>query len=127
MFADFREYYNLRLSDVLDWDGSLPVWEAAILAKELPHSSRTMAMIQGGKEYWGWTLDRHLLATLVDSVNVDTYAFVQANSKKKIKLPAPTPRPGDADRKREENANNPFAQMVKMQMHKLKTENAEEA
>lgn len=127
MFADFREYYNLRLSDVLEWDGSLPVWEAAILAKELPHSSRTMAMIQGGKEYWGWTLDRHLLATIVDLINVDTFAFVQAHSKKKVQTPAPTPRPGDEERKKEQNANNPFAQMVKMQMQKLNTDTATDA
>lgn len=127
MFADFREYYNLRLSDVLEWDGSLPVWEAAILAKELPHSSRTMAMLQGGKEYWGWTLDRHILASLFDAVQVDTFAFVQANSKKKVKAPSPMPRPGDAERKKIENANNPFALMVKAQMQKLTADDAKEA
>lgn len=121
MFADFREYYNLRLSDVLEWDGSLPVWEAAILALELPLSSRTMAMVQGGKEYWGWTLDRHLLASVLDSIQVDTFAFVQAHSKKKIKAPNPVQRPGDAERTKNENANNPFAQMVKMQMKNLDT------
>jgi len=126
MFADFREYYNLRLSDVLEWDGSLPVWEAAILALELPHTSRTMAMLQGGKEYWGWTLDRHLFASLLDAIQVDTFAFVQAHTKKKVKPPKPVQRPGDAERVKRENDNNPFAQMVKMQMKNLEG-NAEEA
>lgn len=124
MFADFREYYNLRLSDVLRFDGSLPVWEAAILAKQLPPTSRTIAMLQGGIENWGWTMDRYLLAALLDAVNIDTFAFVQANSKKKVKPPHPVPRPGDAERKKQQMLNNPFALQVNSAMDDLKSKEA---
>lgn len=121
VFADFREYYNLRLTDVLRFDGSLTVAEAAILVKKLPHGSRTVAAMQGGEDYWGWTPDRHILASLLDAVNANTFAFVSANSKKKPKAPKPVQRPGDAERKRREKENNPFAIMVKKQMDALKS------
>jgi hypothetical protein len=119
VFSDFREYYNLRLTDVYRFDGSLPVWEAAILMKQLPPSSRTMAALQGGREYWGWDVDRYMLAALLDAMNINTYAFVSANSKKKVKAPVAIPRPGDAERKALEAQNNPFAQIVKSQLKKL--------
>lgn len=121
LYADFREFYNLRLTDVLKFDGSLSVWEAALLAKKLPERSRTIAALQGGVEYQGWTLDRHLLASLLDAINSNTFAFVSANSKKKPKPPKPVQRPGDAERKQKEKENNPFALMVKKQMDALKS------
>lgn len=109
----------MRLTDVLKFDGSLPVWEAVILLKQLPRTSRTAAMLQGGKEYWGWDIDRYILAAVLDAVNVNTFAFVSANSKQKVKPPAPMTRPGDAERKALEAQNNPFAQIVKKQMKQL--------
>lgn len=122
MFADFREYYGLRLTDVFRFDGSLSVGEAAILTRQLPHTSRTMSAVQGGAEYLGWDVQTHLLAALVDSVNVSNYMFAKVNSKKRVKAPAPVPRPGDAERRKRENANNPFAQMVQAQMTELSTD-----
>jgi hypothetical protein len=127
MFADFREYYGLRLTDVLRFDGSLPVREAAVLARQLPLDSRTHAAVQGGSEYRGWTIDTYLLAALVDALNTNTFAFVKANSKKRVKEPRPVPRPGDAERRKRENASNPFAQMVASSLDELKTTSAEEA
>jgi len=118
MIADFREVYHLRLLDVLD--GTLSVAEAAILTEQLPPSSRTFAARQGGAEYWGWTLDRHLTAALVDAVRENTFAFIQSNTKKKLRNPQPIPRPGDEERKQQEKQNNPFALMVKAQMSKLR-------
>lgn len=125
MFADFREYYGLRVTDIYRFDGSLPVWEAAILARQLPHTSRTIAAVQGGKEYLGWDINTHLMAALVDSVQVSNYMFAKVNSKKRVKAPVPVPRPGDAERRKRENLNNPFAQMVQAQMTEL--DSAEEA
>lgn len=119
MLADFREYYNLNLADVLRFDGSLPVWEAATLAKQLPPSSRTAAAMQGGSEYWGWTIDRYLLTALLDALNANTYAFVAANSKKKPKPPKLTPRPGDEERKQQAKMNNPFALTVQRTLQNL--------
>src|SRR5690606_40909131 len=64
LIADFREYYSVRLLDVLKFDGSLNVAEAAILARKLPPSSRTVAAVQGGDEYWGWDFERHVLVSI---------------------------------------------------------------
>lgn len=111
----------MRLTDVYKFDGSLPVWEAAILLKQLPPSSRTSAALQGGREYWGWDIDRYILSSLLDAINVNTFAFVSANSKKKVKPPVPMARPGDAERKALEAQNNPFAQIVKQQLKKLES------
>lgn len=127
MFADFREYYGLRLTDVLRFDGSLPIPEAAILARQLPPTSRTMAAIQGGDEFRGWSIDTYLLAALVDALNTNTFAFVKANTKKRVKEPRPVPRPGDAERRKRENASNPFAQMVMSSLDEMKTTDVKEA
>ncbi len=127
MLADFREFYGLRVTDVFKFDGSLPLWEAAILARQLPHTSRTVCAIQGGKEYQGWDINTHLLASLLDSVQVSNYMFAKVNSKKRVKAPVPVPRPGDAERRKRENANNPFAQMVQAQMIELNHDTAKEA
>lgn len=123
MFADFREYYGLRLTDVMRFDGSLSIREAAILARQLPQTSRTFCAAQGGDEYRGWSIDTYLLAALLDSLNTNTYAFIKANSKKRVKEPRPVPRPGDAERRKREKANNPFALMVQAQLDDLKEPN----
>jgi hypothetical protein len=120
MFADFREYYGLRLTDVMRFDGSLSVREAAILTRQLPHTSRTFCALQGGEEHRGWSIDTYLLASLVDALNTNTFAFIKANSKKRVKEPRPVPRPGDAERRKRENANNPFAQIVQASLDELK-------
>lgn len=120
MFADFREYYGLRLTDVLRFDGSLSIREAAILTRQLPRASRTFAALQGGEEFRGWSIDTYLLAALVDGMNTNTFAFVKANTKKRVKEPRPVPRPGDAERRKRENASNPFAQIVHASLDDLK-------
>lgn len=124
MIADFREYYGLRLTDVARFDGSLPVWEAAILTRQLPQTSRTFAAQQGGVEYLGWDMDRYFLAAIVDLLNANLTAFVQSHSKKKVKVPPPVPRPGDAERKKQQMLNNPFAVQVNSAMNELKEKEA---
>lgn len=119
MLADFREYYGLRVTDVFKFDGSLPIGEAAILARELPQTSRTIAAVQGGKEYLGWDVNTHLMAAVVDLIGINNYMFAKVNSKKRVKAPVPVPRPGDAERRKREAMNNPFAQMVQAQMAEL--------
>lgn len=119
MFADFREYYDIRLSDVLRFDGSLPVWEAVVLAKQLPPTSRTMACLQGGIEYWGWTLDRHVMVSMLEAMRIQNFAFISAHTEKKIQAPTPIARPGDEERRRMEAQNNPFAQIVKQKLAQL--------
>ena len=120
LIADFREYYSVRLLDVLKFDGSLNIAEAVILARKLPPSSRTVAAVQGGDEYWGWDFERHVLVSILEAINAGNHLFASANSKKKIKPPKRLPRPGDEERKRKERENNPFALMVKRQLDALK-------
>jgi len=91
-----------------------------MLLRRLPLESRTIAAQQGGDEYWGWTTDRHLSASILDALNSLTFAFISANSRKKPKVPKPVPRPGDSERKKEAKQNNPFALMVKSQMDRLR-------
>jgi hypothetical protein len=120
MFADFREYYGLRLSDVMRFDGSLPIWEAALLAEQLPPTSRTFSALQGGSEYRGWSIDTYLMASLVDAMNMNSFLFAKANSKKRIKEPKLVPRPGDAERRKQERDMNPFAMHVKQSLETMK-------
>lgn len=48
--------------------------------------------MQGGREHFGWGLDRHLLATGVDSINLNTRLTGQFKKGKEPKFP-PMPRP----------------------------------
>jgi hypothetical protein len=116
LYADFRQYYHVNLLDVLKFDGSLTVREAVILVEQLPFEARTVGMLQGGVEFRGWTVDRHLQASIVDALNSLNYMFLAVNTKKKPKPPVPLQRPGDAERKKQAKQNNPFALMVKSKM-----------
>jgi hypothetical protein len=91
------------------------------LITKLPEGSRIAAAQLGGPEHVGWDHERHFLALLIDAINTNTYAFVAANSKKKPKEPQAIPRPGDAQRKKQAKENNPFTQMVNLQLKKLDT------
>lgn len=70
-----------------------------MLAEELPDDSAFVAYLAGGREYRGWTFDRHLLAGIFDAVQVNTVTTAQVASKKKIKSPKPVPRPGGKPRR----------------------------
>ena len=60
------------------------------LVQALPDDSLTAALMQGGREHFGWGLDRHLLASLYDATNQTTVAA--GNWKKPPRFPA-WPRP----------------------------------
>lgn len=45
-----------------------------------------------------WSTEAHLLAALVDAVQVNTHVFIAANSKRKQRPPKPLPRPGKKER-----------------------------
>lgn len=42
-----------------------------------------------------WSVDQHLLAHIVDAVNVLRWTLAQINSESTIPPPEPLPRPGD--------------------------------
>lgn len=62
MVADFLAVYGLRLWDVLDW----PARILLSLVEELPDDGAFAASVQGGPEFRGWGVDRHMFANLWD-------------------------------------------------------------
>lgn len=65
---------------------------------------RTLVLLRnmpsGALESWtdtpaSWSMEAHLLASLIDSVNWLTWMTARVNSKHKPKEPKPVPRPGD--------------------------------
>lgn len=67
----------------------------------LPDTSLTMALAAGGREHYGWGGDRHLLATLVDSIGVLLRAT--GNFKKPPKI-NPIARPGSGKKSKADKA-----------------------
>ncbi|ROR95518.1 hypothetical protein EDD28_0074 [Salana multivorans] len=53
--------------------------------------------MSGGPEHYGWGGNRHLLATIVDAIQINTIATGTYKKPPKFK---PLPRPKDAGRKR---------------------------
>lgn len=53
----------------------------------------TAAIVNGGREHFGWGIDRYLLADLYDAINAQTR--VTGNWKDKPPDIAPWPRPND--------------------------------
>lgn len=64
---------------------------------QLPDTSALAASIRG--EPRGWGADRHLLATVVDAVQINTWVLSSANSKRKPKKPTLVTRPGKKKRR----------------------------
>lgn len=99
LLADLRRYYRVDLADL--WHADPPrlsprrvVW----LVEHLPEDSATVAVLRGGAEHRSWTTAAHLLATVVDAVQLNTWATVAANSKRRPRPPTPLPRPDTAPR-----------------------------
>jgi hypothetical protein len=62
------------------------------LARRLPDTSLTVALVNGGRDLFGWGVDRHLLADVYDALNANTRATGQWAKGKAPKFP-PWPRP----------------------------------
>lgn len=80
----------------------------------LPPDSNFYASVAGGQEHRGWNVQTHLLASVIDAINNNTYVLVRANSKKgKSAAPKPVPRP--ETRKATKSAGqSKFALMARM-------------
>lgn len=63
-----------------------------MLVKRLPDDSMTAALMQGGREFFGWGTDRYMAADTYDALNVNTIATGQWKKGKKPDIP-PWPRP----------------------------------
>lgn len=55
-------------------------------------------MREVGGDAAAWTLDQHLLASVVDAVRWQTFAGQQSHSKRRLTPPTPIPRPGSKGR-----------------------------
>lgn len=73
MYPDLLFHYGVDLTQVIAGDGPAPSLVLA-LAQRLPDTSLTVALASGGRQHFGWGVDRHLLADLYDAVNQNTRA-----------------------------------------------------
>jgi hypothetical protein len=62
------------------------------LIQRLPDTSLTAALASGGREHFGWGVDRHMNADIFDAINQNTRAT--GNWSKKPPKIEPRPRPG---------------------------------
>lgn len=63
------------------------------LIERLPDTSLTAALASGGRDHFGWGLDRYLHAALYDALNANTRATGNWSKGKAPKFPE-WPRPG---------------------------------
>jgi hypothetical protein len=64
------------------------------LAQRLPDTSLTVALASGGRQHFGWGVDRHLLADVYDALNQNTRATGNWAKGKVPTFPAwPRPKP----------------------------------
>ncbi len=61
-------------------------------AQRLPDTSLTVALASGGREHFGWGVDRHMLADIFDALNQNTRATGNWGKGKAPKFPS-WPRP----------------------------------
>lgn len=77
--------------EVIEGRGPSPMFVMA-LVRRLPDTSLTVALASGGREHFGWGVDRHISADLFDAINQNTRATGNWGKGKAPKLPV-WPRP----------------------------------
>lgn len=94
---DLWRFYSVRLDEVALGKGPHPK-VVLRLAQGLPDVSLTVALASGGRDHYGWGVDRHMAADLYDAVNANTRATGnwQGKPPKFPAWPRPTSKPGDA-------------------------------
>ncbi|AGM12192.1 tail assembly chaperone [Streptomyces phage Zemlya] len=91
LYPDLRFYYGIDLADVIAGRGPSPSL-VILLVQRLPDTSLTAALASGGREQFGWGVDRHMTADLFDALNQNTRATGNWGKKGAPKLPE-YPRP----------------------------------
>ncbi|QPB09699.1 tape measure chaperone [Streptomyces phage Shaeky] len=86
----------MRLSDALS--GTVSPRTCLAYIEQLPEGSAFVTAVRGGREHTGWDTAAYLLACLIDSVNMTTWAVNAANAKRKPSKPKPFERPGQRKR-----------------------------
>ncbi|GAA3121682.1 hypothetical protein [Streptomyces echinatus] len=79
--------------------GEMSWRELRVFLRYLPQDSATARAVRGASpEQEAWTLDRHLLAALIDAQRENTFAMVKLHGDPKktsrLRPPDPIPRPG---------------------------------
>lgn len=95
---DIARYWPGRSIKEL-WRGEMTWRELRVFLRHLPAESATARAVRGATpEQETWTLDRQLLASLVDAQRENTFAMVKLHGDpkktKRLKPPEPIPRPG---------------------------------
>lgn len=99
LYADLLFYYKTDLVEVVKGVGPAPSLLLAQI-RRLPDTSLTAAMIRGGREHFGWGVDRHILADIYDSQNQTTRAAGNWAKKPPDIPPWPRPKPDDETEKK---------------------------
>lgn len=109
IYRDLHEYAGgLNLVDALREGSGYSPRQLIMLIRNLPMDSATIASIRGGEQFRGWSMDRYMVAQLIDAVQENTYVTIlAAGPKRKPKAPEPTHRP-DTEKKK----GNSFAAMA---------------
>ncbi len=68
------------------------------MVRNLPEDSAFVVAVRGGREHTGWDTVAYLLAALIDSVNMTTWAVRAQNAKRPPHKPKPIERPGQRKR-----------------------------
>ncbi|MEU8327308.1 hypothetical protein [Micromonospora sp. NPDC048839] len=80
--------------DVIEGRGPAPALVLA-LALALPDTSLTVALASGGRQFYGWGVDRHLAVDTFDAINANTRATGNWKKGKAPEMPV-WPRPKSA-------------------------------
>lgn len=80
LYPDLLHYYDVNLVDVISGSGPSPSL-VSLLVRRLPDTSLTAALARGGREFFGWGMDRHMMADAYDALNQNTRATGQWKSK----------------------------------------------
>ncbi|QYW07865.1 tail assembly chaperone [Streptomyces phage RedBear] len=91
LYPDLRFYFGIDLADVIEGRGPSPSL-VILLVQRLPDTSLTAALASGGREQFGWGVDRHMAADIFDALNQNTRATGNWGKKGAPKLPE-YPRP----------------------------------
>lgn len=79
------------------------------LVQGLPDTALTAALARGGREHFGWGVDRHLQADIFDAINQNTRASGNWGKKGPPDI-KPWPRPKGKDAKPKRSVRDIFAQ-----------------
>lgn len=111
--ADFQSFYFLDFVKVMTPGSGYSPRRVLSMIRQLPPESRTVAALRGGDQFYGWGVDRYLLAAQVDAIRENTHAFISANSpKKRPKPPEPVARPSKDSGPPKDSSSNPFRQQL---------------